>query len=270
MAATPFSVIDDALHEALTAWTPLTALVHADRIMRPDRSVDIRGIESAADLRPKIWILPDASPVDVTAGSNNLVDLHFSYTIAVVQKDANQQDMRELEYEIHRAFLMLLSGHKGSGAPLVNPLPFLFIAPWFKLDRITTLHFEPGQPQSWKALFSITVRAGAEQNAILPPYPTNATFSVGAGATAITFDRPLDVSTKAASNWSQIANGFSYPASIVLIESAAPTIVNIVWGSPLVSPDPNSISYTAAVPDIVDQEFSLAALPFLGYPIDIV
>jgi len=270
VAATPFSIIDDAIHSALTAWPPLTALVHADRIMQPSRSVDIRAIEAAADLAPKLWVIPAPSRIDTTAGSRDLIDLHFSYTIAIVRKNANQEDMRELEYEVHRALLMVAAGHQGNGVPLANPSPFLFISPWFTVDRVSTLHFEPGQPEAWKALFEITTRAQAERNAILPPFPTFAEFSTGAGATNITFDRPLVSGLKEASNWSQVTAGFKYVPNIVTVQSGAPETVLCVWGAPVADPGPNGISYTAVTPDIVSADFSLAALPFTDYPITVV
>jgi len=267
---TPFSIIDDTIFNSLINWSPLTNIVHQDRIMRPDRSVDIRSIESAADLRPKIWILPDSSPIQTVAGSNNLIDLSFKYLITVVQKDANQQDMRQLEYEVQRALLMLVDGAQGNGAPIVNPLPFLFIAPWFKIERVNTLHFSPGTPESWKALFNVTLRAQAERNAVLFPYPIIAQYPVN-GLTLVTFNRDLTTGLKDSINWTQNAQGRNYSASVTSVSAGQPRDVTIDWVDMGATQEPDNISYTAAIPDIISNDgYVLAALPFVNYPLSLI
>jgi len=268
VATTPFSVIDAALHSSLTTWAPLIALVPPDRIMRPDRSVDIRAIEASIDLRPKIWILPDASTIDGAAGSQDLVDLHFSYTIAITQKDADPGRMRELEYEVHRALLLLMSGHQGSGAPLVSPPVFSFVPPWFTIDRVSTLHFEPGQPESWKALFTITVRAQAARWAIIPPSPVFAELFAGPQLAYVTFDRPLVVGALFGSAWRVVVDNFLWAGVNAFVISGDELRVKIELASVRPQTEANSIGYTHFFDEITGAEFGLAVGTFSGFPID--
>lgn len=100
-----------------------------------------------------------------------------------------------------------------------------------------------------------------------PPVPIAATFNLTTLLLDVTFDRLLTAGPSAGVNWTADAAFFKY--GTIFPANALGTHVTATLVKGPNTPDPDTVTYAAAPPDLLSK-FGIPAPPFVDYPLVVV
>lgn len=164
----PLTVVDDAVLAALTAFTPLTNIIPTSRIARYDRKIDLRQISNVTTIAGVIWVVPTTGTIDPYVGAER-VKWMLNYEIGYQRRSADVEDLRLVQYEMMRAYLLMtewtLYGGTTNGLKTshsVSPWEWMAITPT-SADATKEGNVQIGK---WTSLIDLSVHIAGDRAAI--------------------------------------------------------------------------------------------------------
>ncbi len=130
--SSPFATVDTIVHDQLKLYSPLLAVVGANRIRFSTRHFDLREVNQTGDEFPVIWVnaaLSEAAPF-VDTDSH---DFNLRYEINLIVPHSKVSDMRLLEWLVVRALSWFVELKDAAGVTLSssNPTPLKWKSPTY-------------------------------------------------------------------------------------------------------------------------------------------
>lgn len=198
--ASPYALIDTALKAQLTSWAELVALVPSARITMPAYTSDIRDADRATpQLAPEIRIVPSDAPISQEKSAGRLNEHRLGYEVQVRQGSAKLATLREIQYQVVRAFLMMSKLKDAEGADLAHPLPLHYRD--IRVRAVTSFR-DDEQENQWRSIIRVDVLAEGDLDIVLgAPQFVSATFFASPRRVEVTFDSEIEAFSDAGDGW---------------------------------------------------------------------
>lgn len=190
-----FTTVDTHLHNAMTQWPALTALVPVAHIYRRTRDADIRPYGSGQTLRPHIEYEPQ--PVRFEHRVNNTrTRATLEYRIILTTAGASLDDNRAIEQVLIAALLQFCEIKDYDGNVLPAPAPYVYNDAIISPGVDVRYESEGEGPKQWKSLIGLKVIVEAPTANIIgwtaaAPVPLSGIYVETIKTLTMTFDRPL-------------------------------------------------------------------------------